>query len=246
MLGGVSGSIVRALAVFAVALVAAGCASTVGGEGSVSAGAASSASGSGSHDFPSGSPGPGSSSVAASSAAPATPATPSSSIHQAGPRPLSTRTVHASDGTVYQVNVYARARNKTCFDHAYGRPMIEFLTKHPCGGLTRILATTTVGGRPVGIAQAATSFAGTAKDPYKWSGAFVKLEQADNTGSIKDLMREGRRLPEGPKSIPASEAFNVLSQDNVVTVWDVWYLDGPTPANAKPLIKMTEDLFLLI
>ena len=47
-------------------------------------------------------------------------------------------------------------------------------------------------------------------------------------------------------SVPSSEAFNVLGQDNGVTVWDVWYLDAPTPPNTKPLIKMTQDLFLQI
>jgi hypothetical protein len=36
----------------------------------------------------------------------------------------------------------------------------------------------------------------------------------------------------------------VLGQDEGVTIWDVWYLDGPTPDNDKALIKMTEDLFL--
>jgi hypothetical protein len=32
----------------------------------------------------------------------------------------------------------------------------------------------------------------------------------------------------------------------VVTVWDAWYLDGPTASNDPALLKMIEDMFLLL
>ena len=44
--------------------------------------------------------------------------------------------------------------------------------------------------------------------------------------------------------MPSGEAFNVVGQDQGVTVWDVWYLDGSTPTNDPALMKLTEDLFL--
>lgn len=158
--------------------------------------------------------------------------------------PLKTVTVHAPDGKTYVVKIWADVKNDTCFDHAYGAPMITFLTQHPCFGLRRYLGTTTVGGRPVGFAESSTGFPGTPKDLYGEAGKFAQLEQQDGTGSINDLLREGYRLPSGPTSVPSSEAFNVLGQDQGVTVWDVWYLDGGTPNNDPALIKMTQDLFL--
>jgi len=36
----------------------------------------------------------------------------------------------------------------------------------------------------------------------------------------------------------------VLSQDQGVTIWDAWYLDGQTPTNDPALMKMTQDLLL--
>ena len=126
-------------------------------------------------------------------------------------------------------------KDGTCFDHAYGQQMIAFLIKHPCRGLERYLGTTTVNGNPVGFAESVTGFVGTAKDPYANSNEFTRLEKADGTGSISDLLREGYRLPLGPPSVPASEAFSVLGQDNGVTVWDVWYLADTTPPNDPAL-----------
>jgi hypothetical protein len=230
----------------ALLLVVAGCASTTQGSGTV-AGAVPTPSGGSSHDFPSTSAAP--STAVSSAAAPSTPAdsrpaTPST--HPVPANPIRTVNVHAGDGHRYTVKIWAEVKDSTCFDHAYGEQMISFLTKHPCGGLRRLLATTTVQGRPVGFAVSETGFAGTASDPYKWSAEFVRLENADGTGSVNDLLREGYRLPQGPAQVPAGEAFNVIGQDNGVTVWDAWYLDGPTPTNAKPLMELTQDLFLQI
>jgi hypothetical protein len=159
-------------------------------------------------------------------------------------KPLKRAVVHALDGTTYVVKIWTDVRNDTCFDHAYGKPIVTFLTQHPCTGLERFLGTTTVHGRPVGFNESATAFHGTAQDPYVWAGRFAQLEKQDGTGSLNDLLREGYRLPSGPAYVPSPDAFNVIGQDEGVTVWDVWYLDGPTPANDKALIKMTEDIFL--
>jgi hypothetical protein len=158
--------------------------------------------------------------------------------------PLRTVTVHAGDGATYPVQIWAEVKDATCFDHAHGRPIVTFLTEHPCLGLQRYLGTTTVGGRAVGFAMSATGFRGSAKDPYLYAGQFTALEEKDGTGSIDDLLMDGYRLPAGPAQIPASEAFTVLGQDAGVTVWDAWYLSGRTPTNDRALMKMAQDLFL--
>jgi hypothetical protein len=172
------------------------------------------------------------------------PSAPTGTSQPAPPQPLRTVSVTGADGKTYVIKIWADVKNRTCFDHAYGGPIVKFLTRHPCTGLERYLATTTVNGRSVGLAESATGFPGTAKDPYRWASRFATLEKANGTGSLNDLLREGYRLPSGPTSIPRSEAFNVISQDQGVTVWDAWYLDGPTPTNDPALIRMTQDAFL--
>jgi hypothetical protein len=221
------------------------CASTVGGAGTTTDRPTLPASSKA--DFPTGGATAtvGGSTPARSPAGPTSrPPSTASGVHPAPAAPLRTATVTASSGTTYVVKVWADVKDSTCSDHAWGAPMISFLTRHPCQGLERYLGTTTVGGRPVGFAEAVTSFRGTAGDPYAYATKFSDLERADGTGSISDLLREGYRLPSGPTKVPAAEAFNVIGQDNGVTVWDAWYLDGPTPDGDKALITMTTDIFL--
>jgi hypothetical protein len=225
------------LAVIALAL--AGCSSTTKGSGA----SAPSASAKSSHDFPSVT---GTGTIAGSSPAGSPPESgpPASTTHPVPSTPLKTVSVHAPSGTTYLVKIWADVKDATCFDHAFGQAIITFLIKHPCQGLERYLGTTTVHGNPVGFAESVTGFRGTAKDPYANSNEFTRLENSDGTGSINDLLREGYRLPAGPTSVPSSEAFYVLGQDNGVTVWDVWYLADTTPANDPALIQMTKDIFL--
>ena len=224
-----------------VALGTAACARTVDGAGDTSL----RPTGRSTHDFPTGSataarP----SSASAPASAPASSSGGGSAAHPPPSAPLKSVTVHAPDGITYAVQIWADVRNATCADHAYGKPMISFLTQHPCRGMERFLGTTEVGGRGVGFAESVTSFAGTPTDPYKWAGAFKTLVEKDGTGSINDLLREGYRLPSGPADVPSPDAFSCLGQDSGVTVWDVWYLDGPTPDNDPALVRMTQDVFL--
>jgi hypothetical protein len=221
-------------------VVLAACSSTTSGAGH---GGSPTTTASSTADFPTASPTePGDTTSPPPTSEPSD--TSAASIHPAPATPLKTLTVDAADGTTYVVKIWADVSDPTCFDHAYGEPIITFLTKHPCSGLHRYLGTTSVKGRPVGFAESATGFHGTSKDPYIYASQFGQLEEQDGTGSLNDLLREGYRLPAGPTSVPASEAFNVLGQDEGVTVWDVWYLTGPTPNNDKDLIKLTTDLFL--
>lgn len=230
-----------ALTLAAAALTA--CTSTTSGSGTASG--ASSTPPSSRADFPSGSgSGSGGAASASSSAPSSPPASSGSGTHPVPSQPLRTVTVTGSNGTKYTVQIWADVSDPSCFDHAYGQPVITFLTQHPCKGLRRYLGTTTVNGRPVGFAQESTGFAGTATDPYIYTSQFTQLVQRDGTGSIDDLMREGYRLPSGPTSVPSPDAFNCLGQDQGVTIWDLWYLDGPTPNNDKALVDLTGALFL--
>jgi hypothetical protein len=107
-----------------------------------------------------------------------------------------------------------------------------------------VLATVDDGGRTAVVSLIATSFAGTAADPYAGGSRFKELEQADGTGSIDDLLREGHHVAGIATRIPAQEAFRVLGQDQGVTVFDAWWATGVTPDQAPALLALEEDLFL--
>jgi predicted small secreted protein len=239
MLSAVTRKAIAALLCLATATALAAC-GTTSGAGSV----ARTGSSTQRHDFPTGlAPASGPSTSTPASSASSTAQSPA---HPVPDQPLRTATAEAAGGTPYVVKVWADVKDSTCFDHAYGQPVITFLTEHPCRGLERLLATTTVHGRPVGLAISETSVAGTASDPYKYSGEFRQLLERDGTGSIDDLLRDGYRLPSGPTSIPPHEAFNVLGQDSGIDIYDAWYLEGSTPDNDPALIKMTEGIFLQV
>jgi hypothetical protein len=161
-------------------------------------------------------------------------------------QPLRTKTVHGPSGTDYVIKVWAQDDVTDCAAHAYGRPVIHYLRAHPCYGLSRILATTTVNGKPVGFAQRSIGFRGAQDQGYKAAGRFRKLVSENGTGNLNDLLREGYRLPSGPKSVPFPNAFSALAQDNNVTVVEAWYLNGPTPDNDPALERMAQDIFLQV
>jgi hypothetical protein len=158
-------------------------------------------------------------------------------------QPLRTVTVHSARGD-YVIEIWAEVKTATCADNAYGHRVISFLTAHPCTGLDRVLATTTVAGRPVGFAESSLGFTGQYPDVYRVASRFEDVVRRDGTGNLIDLFRLGYRLPSGPTSVPSPDAFNVLGQDAGVSVFDVWYLDGPTRHNEHPLVHMTRDVFL--
>jgi hypothetical protein len=153
--------------------------------------------------------------------------------------------VPAQGGGTYVVKLWAETEVRDCAAHAYGA-VVRFLRKHPCYGMRQVLATTTVDGRPVGFAQRSIGFRGGMNKSYAAAGKFRELVTQSGTGNLDDLMREGYRLPSGPSSVPFPNAFSALGQDNSVTVVEAWYLDGPTPDNDPPLVKMAQDIFLRV
>ncbi len=156
---------------------------------------------------------------------------------------MRTATVQAGSAT-YLIKIWTETTNADCAAHAYGTPVINYLKAHPCSGVTRLLATTTVNGKGVGFAQSSIGFKGTAPGVYTTAGNFRVLVTKEGTGNLNDLLREGRRLPSGPTAVPSPDAFSALGQDAGVTILDAWYLDQPTPDNDPALVKMAHDIFL--
>jgi hypothetical protein len=147
--------------------------------------------------------------------------------------------------TVYHAQVYGASKVTDCAAHSYGAPMINYFQSHPCVSATRRIFTIPLNGRTVALSSVAVIAApGPGNDYYKWAGKFVKLEKSNGTGSVNDLLREGYRIPGAGDSIPNREAFDVIGQDDVVTVLDAWYLQGSTRDQEPDLIRLEEDLFL--
>ena len=154
-------------------------------------------------------------------------------------RPVRTVAVTGTpSGTTYQVSIWAEETDADCHAHAHGSPLVTFLAKHPCTGMTRRLGTTTVDGKTVGFALTAIRFPSA-----KTASAFRLLVTKDGTGNLDDLLAEGKRLPAGPRSVPAPDGFSSVSHDGEVVVVDAWYLTGSTPANDPPLTAFANDFF---
>jgi hypothetical protein len=230
------------IAVAAVALATlSACATSTKGSGS--------GSDPGSGQSAAGSSAPNSAAPPTDSGAPTTEAPPSTDTEtspaaQPVPsKPVRTVTVHAPS-TTYAIKVWTETTDTNCAAHAYGDPVIEYLQAHPCRSVVRLLATTKVKGKRVGFAQSSLGFVGKNPQVYTTAGKFRTLVTRDGTGNISDLLREGRRLPAGPTSVPSPDAFTALTQDASVTIVDAWYLDAPTPDNDPPLVQMAKDIYL--
>jgi len=158
--------------------------------------------------------------------------------------PLRTKTVDAG-AAPFDVTIWAEDMLQDCRSHAYGAPVIAFLTSHPCGETRRQLLTLPLNGKEVGVSIIQTSFEGSSPDdPYDNAHQFSELVKRDGTGNINDLVREGKILPRGPVAIPATAAFAVLGQDSGVGIFEFWYTAGPTPKNAPELTALADVLFL--
>jgi hypothetical protein len=193
---------------------------------------------------------PPSTSAAASTTAASTSAAPttSSATSSSAPvptTPLRTETITAFDNSAqYVVKVWVQDETVDCEGHAYGAQVIAYLKANLCAGMTRVLASTTVGGRPVGIAQSTLGFPGGPPQSYQEASGFKELVTQNGTGNVADLLREGKRFPNSGTKVGDPDAFSAESQDAGVGVDDVWYLDGATPENDPPLLQLAQSLFL--
>lgn len=141
------------------------------------------------------------------------------------------------------IEVWVDVASSTCADHAHGSEVIKYLRAHPCTGLDRVLATTTVDGRSVGFAAASLGFAGKAPASDKLATAFAALLRRNRPDNLTDLLHEGHRLPSGPTALPGTDAFAALAQGSDVSALDAWYLDGPTTNDDPALVAMAEDVY---
>jgi hypothetical protein len=143
--------------------------------------------------------------------------------------------------------VWAQDRITGCASHAYGSVMVSFLNSHPCTAGHRLLITeSSDSGRRATISIVTISFRPGAGDLYGYDAnlKFQDLENASDTGSMNDLLREGTRVPSLASKIPAHEAFLVTGQDAGAVVFDAWWTTGATTDQDPTLLEMENSLFL--
>lgn len=139
----------------------------------------------------------------------------------------------------------AADRVTNCSEHSYGAPIIEYFRAHPCRSATRRLFGILVDGRVAVMSTIVVTCAlGPRRDPYRWTGKLYRLERANGTGSVNDLLREGVHISGVASSIPAHEAFGVFAQDDAVAIMDAWWSKGSTQDQDHTLLAAEQNLFL--
>jgi hypothetical protein len=154
----------------------------------------------------------------------------------------------AGSGTVngtYQMSLWARDVIDDCGAHSYGQQIIDYFTAHPCRSATRRLWTTPINGRTVALSIVSVSAQVTKvnENPdFEYAQQLVDLENANGTGSVNDLLREGKRIPGAGTALPANEVFSVTTQDGLVVIIDGWYLSGSTSSKDATIAGIEDDL----
>jgi hypothetical protein len=120
-----------------------------------------------------------------------------------------------------------------CAAHAYGQVQ-GFFARTPCTSVQRLLATTNEGGRTVVIASNVVTFGSAAQ-----AQRYLTLVNADGTGNIADLLREGVSYPGGPEKLPDA-AFASRLDGNRVLVAEAGYVGGTSSAT-DPTLRAIAD-----
>jgi hypothetical protein len=218
------------VAIVAGCLVVA-CSSTTQGQGSAAA----------TFDPPASSP---SSAPASTSSAPRTSTSASATV-SATASLVTTIAGSGSAGGSYKMSLWAHDVVNDCGAHSHGAPIISYFAAHPCRSATRRLWTTPINGRTLALSIISVSAEVTKvnENPdFSAAQTLVDLENADGTGSVNDLLSEGKQIPGGGTSIPANEVFSVSSQDGLVVIVDAWYLTGSTNSKDATIAAVEDDL----
>jgi hypothetical protein len=187
--------------------------------------------------------------------APATAAPSSDTSGPSGgtgfPRTVRLRTWSETSGPTGTIpaTLDAQDRITDCAAHTYGSIMIGYFHRHPCQSAVRRLYTIRYHSR-----QVALSWITVVPDPgtagpqsgVDNAATFIRLENAPNTGSIDDLLREGARPAGWPAQIPSDETFITGGHgglDDRVEVFDAWYLDGSNTSQDPSLRALIRSLY---
>jgi hypothetical protein len=161
--------------------------------------------------------------------------------------------VHGTDGSTYRLAIKAQDHITDCAAHAYGNAVISFLRSHACLGADRYLATTSIGTRSAILSVITLTLAPRMPD-VNGQAELAQLDSIENgsgTGSINDLLRDGRSIDRYSGKIPANEAFLVKTAPAdggsrlfpELAIFDAWWASGTTQDQDPSLVAMESALF---
>jgi hypothetical protein len=125
------------------------------------------------------------------------------------------------------------AHDANCANSAYGDVQV-WLTTHSCQ-LARTLYSATVNGQPVAVAMAVLSF----PDPTSAS-SFVSVANSPGSGSITDLIADGKGWTGGPKSFD-NAAYSVTAQGPNVRLVEVVWIKKASQSTDVTLHRIADD-----
>jgi hypothetical protein len=156
--------------------------------------------------------------------------TPTTSATTGRPSGSSSGSAALPDGWVRR----ASDSQTDCAAHAYGQVQ-SFFARTPCTSVQRLLATTSEHGRAVVIASSVVSFRTPAQ-----AQQYLSLVNADGTGNVADLLREGASYPGGPERMPDA-GFASRLDGNRVLVAEAGYVGGTSSASDPDLREIAQE-----
>jgi len=112
--------------------------------------------------------------------------------------------------------VEAVQTDASCLGHAYG-DTADFFADNDCTGLSRALYSTEIGGEPVvvSVSRVRVADAATARN-------LRSLTDANGSGNVSDLLREGVRYTGSPAELSGAEYASAVSGTTVTIVEAAW------------------------
>jgi hypothetical protein len=125
-----------------------------------------------------------------------------------------------------QYTVEAVEADDTCLGHAYGKTA-DFFADSDCTGLSRALYSAEIDGEPVvvSVSRVQLSDAATAR-------SLRTLTDANGSGNVSDLLREGVRYTGSPAELSGAEYASALSGPVVTIVESAWVSENADGGSA--------------
>jgi hypothetical protein len=117
-----------------------------------------------------------------------------------------------------------------CANHSYGRTKRSFTARN-CVTATRSLATGQVNGRQTLFVKSRIEM------PSVGAAASIKkILDADGTGNLNDLLREGKSFAGAPGRMPSS-GYASVQTGKVIVVTEAGFTDGGPSSNTNPALR---------
>jgi hypothetical protein len=147
----------------------------------------------------------------------------------AGPEVGAVQTVSGVEYTVEAVQT-----DDSCLGHAYGATA-NFFTDTDCTGLSRALYSAEIDGEPVVVSVSHVQLADAAT-----ARGLRTLTDANGSGNVSDLLREGVRYTGSPAELAHAEYASALSGPVVTIVESAWVNPDAT-GGSDPIDKAADD-----